>query len=348
MTEKQIEAQISEINIFPESLRGVNLTSPQFIEFSNNVKSYGVLTPIRLTTVTDSTTGEAKLYLVDGLQRYTAAKNAGFETIKAVLHPDMTKMDVLREQFTLNIQRIETKPVEYSRQLMRMLQEDASLTVDKLAQMIGRSPTYVKERLSLTNLTNTIAEVVDGNGMGLTSAACLAKLPPEEQEAFLERATSMAYNQFAPLVDERLRELRKAKMEGRVANAENFVLIAKIKKQGEIEEETKNGKAKVALIEQAEATTAEQGFELALAWVLGIDPISAQAKEEAWKADQEEKKKRAEKAKQEREEKREHSAELKTKRMQYQLRLRQQGDLSPEEIAHKMVDWDIQNGVVKV
>lgn len=343
---KLLELNIADINVLPESLRDVNLTSAAFLEFAANVKQVGVLTPIRVTTIKDDVTGEDKVYLVDGLQRYTAAKNAGFETIQANLNPNMSKMDILREQFTLNIMKIETKPVEYSRQLNRMLREDQTLSVDKLAVMVGKSSTYIKERLSLTDLSNDIATIVDKNGMILTNACSLAKLPQEEQADYLERAMQLPFSQFGPLVDERKREIAKALREGRAASPETFVLVGKIKKQGDVEEEVASGKAKAALIEISDAETADEGFALALSWVLGIDPISAGDKKKVWESEQGEKAARAEKAKAEREKKKAQGTELKTQRMQYQLSLQTDG-LTPTEVLHKLVDWDVEHGLIE-
>lgn len=340
---KQVELNIVDINILPDSLRDVNLTSPAFVEFSANIKQVGVLTPIRVTTMKDTVTGEDKVYLVDGLQRYTAAKNAGFETIKAVLEPNLSKMEILRDQFTLNIQKIETRPVEYSRQLNRMLREDSSLTPDKLATMVGKSTSYIKERLGLTNLTNDIATIVDQNGMILTNACVLSKLPVEEQPDFLERAMQLTFQEFAPLVDARMRDLAKAKREGRAAAPETFVLVEKIKKEGEVKEEISGGKAKSALLENCE--TAADGWDAALAWVMGTDTISAADKRKKWEADQAEKVNKAAKAAQEREAKKTESGKLKAERMQYQFKLQSEGvDLT--EIARKLVDWDIEHGIL--
>jgi ParB/RepB/Spo0J family partition protein len=340
---QQVELNIADINILPESLRDVNLTSPAFVEFSANVKQVGVLTPIRVTTMKDSVTGEDKVYLVDGLQRYTAAKNAGFETIKAVLAPNLTKMEILRDQFTLNIMKIETRPVEYSRQLNRMLREDNSLSPDKLAAMVGKSTTYIKERLGLTNLTSDIANIVDKNGMILTNACVLSKLPVEEQPAFLERAMQSTFQEFAPLVDARMRDLAKAKREGRAAAPETFVLVEKIKKDGEVKEEIAGGKAKSALLENCE--TAEDGWDAALAWVMGTDAISAADKMKKWEADQSEKADKAAKAAEQRDAKKSESGKLKSERMQYQFKLQSEG-VELGDIARKLVDWDIEHNIL--
>jgi hypothetical protein len=46
--------------------------------------------------------------------------------------------------------KVKTTPIEYSRQLRRIMDRNPTLTVPKLAFELGKSPKWISEQLSLT------------------------------------------------------------------------------------------------------------------------------------------------------------------------------------------------------
>lgn len=245
--------------------------------------------------------GNRYFELVDGLHRFCAAKDAGLMEIKVdvcSLNDDQT----LEAQIMANIHKVETKPVEYSQQLKRILTRNPLMTEGELAKKLGKSPQWIKERLGLNRIDNeVIVELINEGKINLTNAYALAKLPAEEMGDFTDRAMTLDPKEFVPQVNTRVKELRDAKRAGKDAGPAEFQPVAFMQKIGAIKDELENGQIAEVLIPESGAETAAQGFNLAINWVLHLDSKSVdaqKAKEEERKAQRADakKKKDAEKA----------------------------------------------------
>ena len=63
----------------PVALRGVDKTLEKYLGLVDSIKEQGVIKPIALQKKTDEETGEQYYILIDGLQRFSAAGDAGIE-----------------------------------------------------------------------------------------------------------------------------------------------------------------------------------------------------------------------------------------------------------------------------
>jgi len=290
------------------ALRGVRRESQEYQELLASVRRDGVLMNITVRECQDPDTKEKFYGLVDGLQRLTAAKDAGLETLDCkVIQAD--DFEVLRKQIVLNIQRIETKPAEYSQQLARMMNANPLLTISELSEMLGKSPEFIYQRLSLLKLDNEISKVVDEGRITLANAYALAKLPQEEQRNFVERAVSMQPNEFIPLASARLKEIREANRKGQAAHPPEFVPIPRLRKLAEIKDEHVQRSIGPQLLKAANVTTLEEAFALGVKWVLHVDPLSIESDKAKEEARRKEAKDAAERRKTEREARKEREAE---------------------------------------
>lgn len=294
---------VSKIIANPAALRDVNKQSEDFLNLVNSVKQVGVLTSICVRELPDPEhVGETVYGLVDGLHRYTAAKEVGLESIPA----NIVSMDdgaVEEAQIIANIHRIETKPVEYSKGLLRILTRNPLMTEPELAQKLAKSPAWLKERLNLVKLDPSLQPFVDDGRIGLANAYALAKLPPEEQVQFADRAQTMAPSMFLPLANTRVKELRDAARQGRAAAPAEFTPVAHLRKLNELKEEVESANNAQILVRKLNVTNPVDAFKLGIQWALNMDPDSIavqKAEDEARKKAQAEAK---EKAKKEREEK---------------------------------------------
>jgi len=123
---------LKKIRLNPVALRDVDRESEGYLGLVDSIKSSGVLNPIVVRPIKDSETGEELYGLVDGLHRFTAAGDAGLDTIPAHIK-SMEEADILAAQIIGNIHRVETRPVEYSKQLQRILAQDPMLSMTALA-----------------------------------------------------------------------------------------------------------------------------------------------------------------------------------------------------------------------
>lgn len=313
----QATVKISQIRENPNALRTVNRTTEEYAGLVDSIKKQGVLNPILVRECTDPQTGEKFYGLIDGLHRFTASQDAGLSEIPVHIKA-LDEVGVMLAQMMANVHKVETRPVEYSKQLVRILALDPLLTTAQLADQLAKSPTWLNDRLGLTKLIPDIAGLVDEGKINLSNAYALSKLPPEEQPNFLDRAMTMTPQQFLPTANARTKELRDAKRQGRDPNAvTEFQPVAHLRKLAELKAEADN--KEVARILTQGIDNPVDAFNLGILWALNLDPASAQAQRDKDAARRKELEDAKERRKQERAAKKEAEAAAKAADLQSQL-----------------------------
>jgi ParB/RepB/Spo0J family partition protein len=278
--------KLVDIRENPVALRPVNEKSPEFAELVDSIRDRGVLNAISVREQLDNDTGKKFYALIDGLHRFSAAKQAGLDEIPASIMT-MNDAQVEEAQIIANVHKIETRPVEYSKQIQRLLARNPLMRIADLSKLLAKSPAWVNERLGLLKLSPEVAKLVDDNDIGLSNAYALAKLPPEEQLAFLTQAQTENPAEFCPKINERVQAIRSARSKGKDAGEIVFEPSAFLQKIGDIKQERETMEVGRALIRGLDLTTAEEAWAMAINWVLHLDPHSAAAqvaKEEQRKA----------------------------------------------------------------
>ena len=164
----------------PSPCGEVNKECEEYVGLVDSIRQVGVMNPITVREVRDPETGQKYYSLVDGLHRYNAAQDAGLEEIPVhVLTLD--EVQVLEAQLMANIHKVETRPVEYSKQLGRILAHNPLMTAAELSVKLGKSPTWVGQRLNLIKLDEKIQALVDDGTINLTNAIAMSKLPPRSR-----------------------------------------------------------------------------------------------------------------------------------------------------------------------
>lgn len=292
---------LSKIRENAEALRTtVEKDSEEYVQLVDSVKKKGILNPILVREIKDPATGDTLYGLIDGLHRFNAAMDAGLTEIPAQIG-SLEEGDLLEAQILANVHRIETKPVQYSKALLKILGANPLLTMTELAGRLSRSDTWLTERLGLTKLAKSIQEMVDNNTLGLTNAYALAKLPEDKQTELLQQAISKSPAEFVPMATTVQKEIAAAKREGRKAETDKFMPTARLQRLATIKDQADLATKvpdQCAVIIGAKAngiTTVEAAIAYALGWTLHMDPESIKADENKWKADKEAKKAAAEK-----------------------------------------------------
>lgn len=274
---KLLVIAINAIRENPVALRSVNRESDDYLGLVDSMKNKGFMGAITVRAKADDETGEEYYELVDGLHRFSAAKDAGIEEINVDV-VELSDDAVMEAQIMANIHKIETKPVEYSKQLLRILSRNPLMTEAELATKLGKSTQWIKERLGLTKIANAdIAALVDEGKIKLANAYALAKLPPEEMGDFVDRAMTQQPDEFVPAVNARVKEIRDAKRKGQDAADAVFQPIAFMQKLKDIKDEMDVNAIGKALIKATGVKSASDGFDLAIKWVLHLDPKSIEA-----------------------------------------------------------------------
>jgi len=273
------DVRLDSISANKISLRPPKTDDPQFQDLLNSVRSRGVLKPILV-----SDNGNGTYTLIDGLQRFTAAQMVNKEqptrnTIKAnIVQVDSdTELEL---QIILNNNTVKTRPVEYAKGILRILQANPDMRQSELAEKLSISIPTMQNYLRLSKLREPIQELVNQGKMRVTNAYQLAKLPDDEQEVYLDDSMIDDPNTFISKVEARLKQIKEAKAN----QPEPVGPPIKIRRMPEVRDRY------TALI-----NSNPSGNDLVvantLAWVLSQDPESVSA----WKVEQEERdKKKAE------------------------------------------------------
>lgn len=290
--------KLSDIRENPVALRAVDRESEAFLGLRDSIRESGLLNAISLREKSIVVDGvEIKFFeLIDGLHRYSAAKDAGLDEIPAILL-DLSDTEVLEAQVMANVHKIETRAVEYTKALNRILASNPTMTVSELAGRLSKSGSWLSQRLGLLKLTDAIAQLVDEGKIKVSNAVALSKLPQDEQVGFVDSAMTMGADEFVPTVQARQKELRDAAKAGRKAEPVTFAPVMRLQKMSILRDEYETPSVGPEIVKANRVKTPEGGFALGVAWALNIDPMSAEiqrAKAEAkQKALEDEKKKRA-------------------------------------------------------
>jgi len=265
---------ISDIAQNPVALRNVDRQSEDFIHLRDSIAKQGLLNAINVRPSKEG--AEKPFELIDGLHRFMASMEAGLKEIPAQIL-SLNDAQVLEAQLVANVHTIKTKPVEFAKQIQRILAGKPTLTVSQLATDLSVSPGFIGERLGLLKLDKKIAELVDTDKITLTNAYALAKLPPEEQKNFVQAATTEKPSEFVPRVQQRIKEIREANRAGKSAAKVGFVPTPKLRKRSELVTELESPKIVPAMIKASGVKTPIDAANLILKWVLNMDDASVEA-----------------------------------------------------------------------
>lgn len=266
---------VSQIQANPVALRAVNTESEKFIQLRDSIRDKGILNPISVREK-QAADGTPYYEVIDGLHRFTGATEAGLENIPALVK-NLDDGAVLEAQIVGNLARVDTKPVEYTKQLQRILSLNPTMTVADLAARVHESPAWINQRMGLLKLSDQIQELVDDGKINVTNAINLSKLPSDEQLAFLEQALTMSPAEFAPTVTERKKALDAARREGRAATEATFEPVPHLRKVTEFKSELENPKVGPAIVAALGLKTAAEGFAAAIKFALSLDADSVAA-----------------------------------------------------------------------
>jgi ParB/RepB/Spo0J family partition protein len=264
---------VSSIRENPVALRAVNKEDEKYIGLRDSIRDVGVLNPINVREQKDDVTGEIYYELVDGLHRYSSACDVGITELPINI-VDLNDSQTLEAQIMANVHRIETKPVQYTRQLQRMFAMNPTLTLTDMAAKLAKSPSWVGQRLNLLKLDGAVQDLVDGGKITVSNAVTLSKLPNEEQGNYVDQAMTLNADEFTPLVATRAKELADAKRQGRSKEPAVFVASPRLQKMSIIKDELESSVIGPELCSKNKLKKAAEGFALGVQWVLNMDPDS--------------------------------------------------------------------------
>lgn len=262
-------------------LRPVNKDSIEYLERLDSIQRHGILQTL---LVRPSSRQPGKYEIVDGMWRFTAAEQLGLETIPCIIRTGLTDDDVLALQIQANAVRADTTPLEYSRQLRRILDVHPLMTITELSALTAKNLAWVKDRLGLLTLSRAVQLMVDRGEIPTMSAYMLAKIPRSWRKDYIDHAKAMKSKDFCAMAAGVIKAftecIQKGKMDERYLP--EFVPQPYLRNVKEINAELDNSSIGALLLVTESAKTSVDGFRAALKWVLHMDSRSIQEQRTAF------------------------------------------------------------------
>ena len=142
-------------------------------ELVHSVREFGVLQPV---VVRD--TGDGTYELIMGERRTRAAREAGLESIPAVVR-DTADEHLLRDALLENLHRSELNPLEEASAYQQLL-EDFGITQEELATRIGRSRPQISNTIRLLKLPVPVQQRVAAGVLSAGHARAILSLENAE------------------------------------------------------------------------------------------------------------------------------------------------------------------------
>ncbi len=180
--------------LFPSQLNPRKLFDHvELAELATSLKEKGVIEP--LVVRPHPLAGSGGYEIIAGDRRYRAARLAGLEELPCIVQ-EMNDQDAAEAMLVENMQRADLSPLEEARAFQSYVSAGgAGRDVKSLAQRIGKSDDYVRERLALLDLDGEIQAKVESKELALKAARLIARVrDPEERVRLARDAASEHYS----------------------------------------------------------------------------------------------------------------------------------------------------------
>ena len=150
-------------------------SSKELAELTASLKQNGLLQPILVRRK-----GDGIYELISGERRWRAAKEAGLETIQAVIRNCGDEESVVLALIE-NIQRADLNPMEMAKAYHRMMNE-FGLTQDTIAQRVDCERSSVANIVRLINLPLDIQRLIETNQISMGHAKVILSLHEQSEQ----------------------------------------------------------------------------------------------------------------------------------------------------------------------
>lgn len=194
----------------PQSLlRLVDSRSVEYLELVESIRDHGVLKPLLVRQ------RRGKWEIIDGLHRFTAAREVGLETVPCHV-VEATDEEAITLAIQANAIAKETRSCEYAAHLRRYLKRHTDLTIAGLSRVIKKSPRWIENCLSLNQLDEPTQTMVNRGEIPLQSAYLLARIPGHQRCEFVDQARALPARDFKQIAAEVIRRWKESVRLGRL------------------------------------------------------------------------------------------------------------------------------------
>lgn len=147
----------------------------ELAELTSSLKQSGLLQPILVRRK-----GDGIYELISGERRWRAAKEAGFETVQAVIRNCGDEESVVLA-LVENLQRTDLNPMDMARTYHRMMNE-FGLTQDIIAQRVSCERSSIANAVRLINLPSEIQQLIETKLLSMGHAKVILGLPSHSEQ----------------------------------------------------------------------------------------------------------------------------------------------------------------------
>ena len=268
---------VKQIRIAKIVLRKVLRRSPDYKELRASILKDGILNSILVRPVTDG------YEIVDGSWRFDIAKSINLKEVPCIIK-EMDDREAMILQVKANAIRPETHDIDYCLRAIELLGA-MDVDISELAYTLGKSDSWVRQVLSLQRLNKEAKTELEKHNVSLTKRAAIAKLPKAKQSEWIEPAKEMSTAEFVTRTRDALKDYRDyiAAESEKEFTERHYVPLPAIRNLKVIVKEITENTSREAVLEAEQATTAIEGWNAALKWVMQMDCISYEKRSETLK-----------------------------------------------------------------
>ena len=158
-------------------------------DLAASIARHGVLQPVLVRPIEGATAGQPLYELVAGERRWRASQLAEVALLPCLVR-QMDDLEVVELMLVENLEREDLHPLDEAAGYDRLLRKDNGpqclrgfATVDALAERIGKSRSYVVQRLKLLTLCEKATLAFRENDISFSVALRIARLPDHADQA---------------------------------------------------------------------------------------------------------------------------------------------------------------------
>lgn len=278
-------------------LRPVDKRTVEYRELKDSIQQHGLWQPILVRPSLDGV-----FEVVDGFYRYNCCRDLRHQTVPCLIRK-LTDREVLIVQIQTNAVRLETDPIDFARQIWRIIRVDGEMTVGQMAHLLKKSPLWVRKMLNMNRLCDTASTAVQRGRVTISVAHELSKFPPKLQRELLPQAVVIPAKEFLPIIKARIRQFKRAIKTGHMEDYYGSMIepVPYLRGMTELYEELKVPSTGAELLARTKAKTPMDGWRLCLDWVVHLDPDSVEEQKKKLSKRYREEEKQAELRKKDRE-----------------------------------------------
>ena len=197
---------------------------------------------------------------------------------------DLTDDDLLAIQIQANALRPETTPMEYARQIKRIMEARPEATLAEISsRILHKSPTWVSETLGLLRLRKDFSSPWTAARCRWGRAYELARVPTGTRPHFFDAARTMPVAEFRAVAQAFLKQFQEAVRQGKLDAffTEDFKPVPHMRPLKEVHCGVRETGLAALVLTAEGCKTLTDAWRAALAWVLHLDRESIETQRQA-------------------------------------------------------------------